>query len=483
VRVAMIGAGSIGFTRRIMMDLLAVPEFRNTEFSFMDIDPEGLEMSTNLCRKMIADNDLPATITATTDRRAALQGADYVLSFVRVGGLEAFAHDIEVPLRYGVDQCVGDTLGPGGIFYGLRTIPVLVGVARDMEEICPQALLLNYSNPMAMNCWAVNRATSIAMLGLCHGVQGGHHQIAIALGVPAEEVEFVAAGLNHQTWYIQVRHKGKDMLPHLLNAFEANESLRNSEPVRIDIMRRFGYYSTESNGHLSEYLMWYRKRPEEIQKWIHPDVWIGGETGGYLRVCREGADYYRSMYPRWMAGEEPIRVGDRSQEHASHIIEALETGRTYRGHLNVPNTGLITNLPEGCIIEIPCLVDGSGIQPTFIGALPMGPAAICRQTVSVQELTVEAALTGDKDLVRQAMALDPLAGSKCNLDEIWAMTDDMFEALAPWLPQFESPGESPARRPSARLRLARSAGSAPGAGEGDAAKVLRETFNLRGKEN
>jgi alpha-galactosidase len=479
----MIGAGSIGFTRRIMMDLLAVPEFEATEFRFMDIDPEGLEMSTSLCRKMIDDAGLPATIQSTTERREALKDADYVMCFVRVGGLEAFAHDIEVPLKYGVDQCVGDTLGPGGIFYALRTIPVLVGIAKDMEELCPRAMLLNYSNPMAMNCWALSRATSTPFLGLCHGVQGGHHQISIALGLPPEEVDYVAAGLNHQTWYIQVRHKGKDMLPYLADAFEANESLRKSEPVRIDVLKRFGYYSTESNGHLSEYLMWYRKRPEEIDQWINPDVWIGGETGGYLRVCREGADHYNEMYPKWMAGEEPIPHGDRSQEHASYILEGLETGRKYRGHFNVPNTGLITNLPEGCTIEIPCLVDGSGVQPTFIGDLPMGPAAICRQTVSVQEMTVEAALTGDKELVRQAVAMDPLAGSVCNLDEIWAMTDDMFEALAPWLPQFEQPGDSPAKDPSPGLRLRRPIGPPPDVGDGDAAKALRETFNLRGKEN
>lgn len=482
MRVAMIGAGSVGFTRRIVMDLLAVPEFRDTAFSFMDIDPVGLEMSMNLCRKMIADSGLPATISATTDRRESLAGADYVLSFVRVGGLEAFAHDIEIPLRYGVNQCVGDTLGPGGIFYALRSIPVLVDLARDIEEICPQALLLNYSNPMAMNCWALNRVTRTPVVGLCHGVQGGHHQIAVALGVPPEEIDFVAAGLNHQTWYIQVRHKGRDMLPHLLEAFEANESLRRSEPVRIDVLRKFGYYSTESNGHLSEYLMWYRKRPNEISRWIYPDVWIGGETGGYLRVCRESADYYRSMYPRWMAGEEPIAVGDRSQEHASYIIEALETGRSYRGHLNVPNTGLITNLPEECVVEVPCLVDGSGVQPTYVGALPMGPAAICRQTVSVQELTVEAALTGDRQLVRQAVAMDPLTGSVCNLDEVWSMTDEMFEALAPWLPQFREPRVSPARMPTARLRLTRPVG-ARRAGDGDAEQVLKDTFNLRGKEN
>lgn len=481
MRVALVGAGSIGFTRRIVADILAVPEFSETEFRFMDIDPTGLDMAASLCGRMIEDNGAAATVLATTDRREALQDADYVLSFVRVGGLEAFAHDIEIPLKYGVDQCVGDTLGPGGIFYALRTIPVLVGIAEDIKAVCPRALFLNYSNPMAMNCWAVRRASGVPIVGLCHGVQGAHWQIALALGLPAEQVDYVAAGLNHQTWFIQVRHNGKDMLPHLLEAFERNESLARSEPVRIDMLRRFGYYSTESNGHLSEYLMWYRKRPSEVAKWICTDSWIGGETGGYLRVCRETANHYREMYPRWMSGEEPIHWGSRSSEHASYILEALETGRRYRGHFNVENTGLITNIPNGCTVEVPCMVDASGIAPTFVGDLPLGCAAIIRQTISVQELTVEAALTGDRDLVRQALALDPLTGAVCNLDEVWAMADEMLEALAPWLPQFATSGQSPRKQPESGLRLVRPVGSVAGGSDADAARALRETFDLRGE--
>jgi alpha-galactosidase len=481
MRVAMIGAGSVGFTRRILMDILAVPELRDTEFRFMDIDPETLGMSTNLCRKMIADAGVGASVEATTDRREALRGADCVMSFVRVGGLAAFAHDIEIPLKYGVDQCVGDTLGPGGIFYALRTIPVLVDIARDMEAVCPRALFLNYSNPMAMNCWAVRRASRVPIIGLCHGVQGAHWQIALALGLPANEVDYVAAGLNHQTWFIQVRHKGKDMLPYVLPAFEKNEGLVHGEPVRLDVLRRFGYYSTESNGHLSEYLQWYRKRPGEVEKWICRDSWIGGETGGYLRVCRESADYYRGMYPKWMSGEEPISLGSRSSEHASYILEALETSRLYRGHFNVANTGLITNIPDGCTIEIPCLVDASGIAPTFIGDLPLGCAAILRQAVSVQEMTVEAALTGDRLLVKQALALDPLTSAVCNLDEVWAMADEMLEALSPWLPQFEEPGESPVHLPAPGLRLMRDLGRPTWDSTADTTGALEGVFNLRGK--
>jgi alpha-galactosidase len=340
-----------------------------------------------------------------------------------------------------VDQCVGDTLGPGGIFYALRTIPVLLDLAEDMRAVAPGALLLNYSNPMAMNCWAVRRAGGVRIVGLCHGVQHGHRQIAAALGLPAKELDYICAGINHQTWFIQLTHKGRDMRPFLLAAFEKNPKLAREEPVRIDILKRFGYYSTESNGHLSEYLPWYRKRPADMGRWIYPDVWIGGRTAGYLDQCRKSADSYRQMYPQWMSGEaEYIKLGQRSEEHGSYIIEALETSRTYRGHFNVANQGLITNLPAGCTVEIPCYVDGNGISPAWVGALPLPCAATCRVSINVQEMAVEAALTGDRELVKLAMLHDPLTGAVCTPDEVWSMCDEMFTALAPWLPQFNGEG-------------------------------------------
>lgn len=439
IKVAMIGAGSVGFTRRLFMDILAVPELRDTEFRFMDISEENLEMAANLCRKMAEDNNLPAKVIATTDRKEALRGADYVISTIRVGGLEAFAYDIEIPLKYGVDQCVGDTLGPGGVFYALRTIPVLLDIAKDMREVCPNALLLNYSNPMAMNCWALRKAGGVKVVGLCHGVQGAAYQIAMALNVPLEELEYICAGINHQTWFIKVAHKGKDLTNEVLPAFKRNEQLMKSEPVRIDVLERFGYYSTESNGHLSEYLPWYRKgSQEEKDKWIDYSVWIGGETGGYLRACRESQDDYKKNYPKWMSGElDQIKLGERSHEHGSWIIEALETGRRYWGCFNVENTGLITNLPDGCTVELPCIVDSNGIQPIFVGDLPMQCAATCRASISVQEMAVEAALTGDKQLVRLAILHDPLTAAVLKPDQVWAMVDEMFEKLAPWLPQFQ----------------------------------------------
>jgi alpha-galactosidase len=441
LKIAMIGAGSIGFTRRLMMDILAVEEFRDTEFRFMDISEENLQMVANLCRRMIEQNGLSATIHATTNRREAIAGSDYVFCTARVGGLEAFRHDVEIPLRYGVDQCVGDTLGPGGVFFALRTIPVLLDIAKDIRETAPNALLLNYSNPMAMNTWALRRAGGIHVVGLCHGVQGGHRQIATALGLPKNEVDYICAGINHQTWYIQVSHQGRDMLPFLLEAFEKHPELSEREPCRIDVLRRFGYYSTESNGHLSEYLPWYRKRKDEISRWIYTGEWIGGETAGYLNHCREKTDEYRDMYPKWMNGEaEYIKLGERSEEHGSYIIEALETGRAYRGHFNIENKGLITNLPDGCTVEIPCYADRNGIQAAWVGRLPMQLAATCRSSISVQEMAVEAALTGNKELVRLAILHDPLTAAVCTPQEVWDMCDAMFEALAPWLPQFNGEG-------------------------------------------
>ena len=441
IKIAMIGAGSIGFTRGLLRDILTVPEFADTEFRFMDISAQNLEMVAALCRKMITENGLPARIVTTTNQREAIAGADYVICTARVGGLEAFAHDIEIPLKYGVDQCVGDTLGPGGIFYTQRTIPVLLDIAADMRAVAPNALLLNYSNPMAMNMWAVRRAGGVRAIGLCHGVQGGHWLIAEALGLPREEVDYVCAGINHQTWYIQVSHKGRDMLPFILEAIQKNPNFARDERCRIDVMKRFGYFSTESNGHLSEYLPWYRKRPAEIERWISDTTWINGRTAGYLNDCRKSRHEYEQHYNEWLAQPaEKITPEKRGHEHASYILEGLETGRTYRGHFNVGNTGLITNLPADCTVELPCYVDANGISPAWNGALPLACAAACRVSVNVQEMAVEAALTGNRELVKQAVLFDPLTGAVCNPEEVWAMCDEMFEALAPWMPQFNGEG-------------------------------------------
>ncbi len=439
-RIAFIGAGSIGFTRRLLTDLLSVPELRNeVQPVFMDINEQNLEMVTQLCQRDMEANGIDTRIIATTDRREAVKDARYVFSMMRVGGLEAFETDIDIPLKYGIDQCVGDTLCAGGIMYGQRTIPVLLDCCRDIAELAePGALFLNYSNPMAMNTWACNKyGYGVKTVGLCHGVQGGHGLLARVLGVPKEELDIVCAGINHMTWYIRVEHKGKDLTGEVLRAMENDPNLMKTEKVRIDMLRRFGYFSTESNGHLSEYVPWYRKREDEIERWIDLGSWINGETGGYLRVCREGREWFKTDFPNWMK-EEPKRYApeNRSHEHGSWIIESLETGRIYRGHFNVPNTGIITNLPDDCIVEVPGYVDRLGINTPVVGDLPLGCAACCLSNINVQRLAVEAAVNGDINLLRQAFMMDPLVGAVCNPPEIWQLVDEMLVAQRQWLPQY-----------------------------------------------
>ncbi|MEH7120315.1 alpha-glucosidase/alpha-galactosidase [Neobacillus vireti] len=438
-KVAFIGAGSIGFTRGLLRDLLSVPEFKRIEVAFTDINSRNLQMVTELCQRDIKENGLDIQIQSTLNRREALRDARYIFSVVRIGGLEAFQTDVDIPLKYGIDQCVGDTLCAGGIMYGQRGIAEMLNICKDIREVAEKdCLLLNYANPMAMMTWACNKYGGVRTIGLCHGVQHGHKQIADVLGLTKEEVDIVCAGINHQTWYVQVRHNGEDMTGKLLEGFENHPDYSQTEKVRIDMLRRFGYYSTESNGHLSEYLPWYRKRPEEINEWIDLGSWINGETGGYLRVCTESRNWFETDFPNWM--KDPAleyKQEHRSEEHGSYIVEGLETGRVYRGHFNVVNNGVISNLPDDAIIEAPGYVDGNGISIPRVGDLPIGCAAVCNVSISVQRLAVEAAVSGDDMLLRQAMMMDPLVGAVCNPKEIWQLTDEMLVAQEKWLPQYQ----------------------------------------------
>ncbi len=448
-KITFIGAGSIGFTRRLLADLLTVPELRGFEFAFTDINSRNLSMVEQLCQRDIRESGLSIRLTATTDRRKALRDASYVFCVVRIGGLEVFQTDIDIPLKYGVDQCVGDTLCAGGIMYAQRGIAALLDFCRDIREVAaPGCRLFNYANPMAMMTWACNKYGGVPTVGLCHGVEGGHWQISQAFGFKDKtEVDIICAGINHQTWYISVKHKGRDLTGKVLEAFEKHPEYPRTEKVRIDMMRRFGHYSTESNGHLSEYVPWYRKNPEEIRKWIDLDHWICGETGGYLRVCTEGRSWFETDFPNWMkAPALEFKPETRSGEHGSYIIEGLETGRTYRGHFNVVNRGCITNLPEDAIIEAPGYVDANGINMPIVGDLPLGCAAVCNASISVQRLAVEAAVHGDDTLLRQAMLMDPLTGALCTPPQIWQMVDEMLVAQAAWLPQYKAAIRAAKRR-------------------------------------
>jgi len=450
IKIAFIGAGSIGFTRQLLTDIMSVPELRSASVSFTDINQDNLNMVTQLCQRDFEANGINTKIFATTDRREAFKDAKYILNCVRIGMLEAFALDVDIPLKYGVDQCVGDTLCAGGIMYGQRGIAAMKEFCDDIKAVAaPDVLLLNYANPNAMLTWACNNYFGVNTIGLCHGVQHGHMQIADVLGVPVNELDIICAGINHQTWYISAKYKGVEMNDKILEGLMKHEIYSISEKVRIDVMKRFGYYSTESNGHLSEYLAWYRKRPEEIINWIDLSWWINGETGGYLRICTEGRNWFETDFPSWLA-EPPKKYdgSERGAEHGSYIIESLETGRVYRGHFNVVNHGCITNLPDDCIVEVPGYADGNGISIPIIGDLPMGCAAICSQSVWVQRLAVEAAITGNDELLRQAMLLDPLTGAVLNPPEVWQMTDEMLIAQEKWLPQYTEAIKGAKRRMS-----------------------------------
>jgi len=337
--------------------------------------------------------------------------------------------------------------------YGQRNIPCILDFCRDMREVSkPGVLFLNYANPMAMNTWAALDHGGVKTLGLCHGVHGVWWQISQALGAKSmEEVDVIAAGINHQTWFIKTIYQGREVTSEeLLEAFERHPVFSKTEKVRIDVLRRFGYFSTESNGHLSEYLPWYRKRPREIRKWIDLSSWILGETGGYLRVCIEGRNRFRTDFAKWMQAEDaPIAPEHRSAEHASHIIEGLETGRTYRGHFNVRNGATITNLPPDAIVEVPGYVDRTGVHIPRVGDLPLACAATCNASINVQRMAVRAAVAGDVTLLKQAMLHDPLIGAVCDPEEVWQMADEMLVAQAKWLPQYR------AAIPAARRRLAR----------------------------
>src|SRR5688572_25963088 len=449
-KVAIIGAGSVGFTKTLISDLLKVPEFEAVEFALTDINQHNLEMIAEIIESIVAVNNLPAKVTATTDRRTALAGARYIMSCVRVGGLEAFATDIKIPLKYGVDQCVGDTICAGGILYGQRNIPVILDFCKDIREVAePGALFLNYANPMAMNTWAAEQYGGVNVVGLCHGVQHGAHQIAQVLGVDDRDLDYVCSGINHQTWYIDIRAKGRKIeADELIAGFEKHPVYSKQEKVRIDVLKRFGVYSTESNGHLSEYLPWYRKRPEEIERWIDMSDWIHGETGGYLRHSTERRNWFETDFPKFKAeATKPLSEHKRTSEHASHIIEALETGRVYRGHFNVRNNGVIKNLPADAIIESPGFVDRFGLNMAEGIELPMACAATCSVSISVQRMSVEAAMKGDLDLLKLAVLHDPLVGAICTPDEVWQMVDEMVVAQAQWLPQYAD------AVPTARERL------------------------------
>jgi alpha-galactosidase len=441
-KIAMIGAGSIVFCKTLMSDIMSTPALADAEFALMDVAEDKLRSMESFAGRMISDNGLAARVWATRDRREAVRDADFVVVMIQVGGVAAFEIDYKVPLRYGVDQCIGDSLGPGGIFRGLRTIPVLVNLAREMEEVArPGAIMLQYANPMAANCLALGKVTRVSFCGLCHGVQTTLDLVSRYCGVPKEEIDYTCGGINHMDWFLRLEHRGRDLYPLLREVFEKPEYYKN-EKVRGEVLRHFGYFMTESTGHLSEYVPWFRKNRKALTCYCDEPS-FGGESGAYYNWCRTVAGRYATEDP---LEYESTRIGNRSVEYCSYIMEAVATGGPFRFMANVRNDGYITNLPAGCCVEVPTFADGMGIHPTFVGALPSQCAALCMTNVNSQILAAEAALNSDPERIMQAAAMDPLTGAVCTLDEIRRMCSEMREAQRPWLPQFA--GKRIAQKPA-----------------------------------
>ena len=423
-KIAFIGAGSVEFTRNLVGDILAFDDLRDVEIALHDIDAERLETAAALARLVGEGLGLRPRVTASLDRREALDGAGYVINSVQVGGHASTVRDYEVPLRYGLRQTIGDTLGVGGIFRALRTAPVMLGIGRDMAEVCPDAWLLNYTNPMAMLCWMTYEGTPTThIVGLCHSVQNTTRQLAEIAGVPPAEVSFVGAGINHQSFILRLERDGEDLYPLVDAAIERDPELQRR--VRVDMYRRLGYFPTESSEHGAEYLPWYLRHDAEIERLRIP-------PGEYVRRSEENLGEFDQVRAQVATGR-PIAV-ERSLEYASLIIHSMETGQPRVVYGNVRNTGQISNLPLGACVEGPCLVDANGLEPVHVGALPVQCAALNRTFLNPVEMTVRAVLDERRDHVHHAALLDPNTAATLQVDEIARLVDELLEAYAPGLP-------------------------------------------------
>ncbi len=445
LRVAIIGAGSTVFARQLMTDFLVTPGLESGTFVLVDIDHRRLELAHRVGEMMARASGRRWRVQATGDRRRALRGCDYVINTIEVAGLRNVRHDYDIPLKYGVDQCIGDTIGPGGIFKMLRTGPAWLAILGDVEEQCPGAVVMNYTNPMsALTLLGLRAAAGLSIVGLCHSVQNTAAQLAGYLDVPEEELSWRCAGINHLAWFTELRHRGRDMYPRL-DELARDPELYEADPVRFEVMRHFGAFVTESSGHLSEYLPYFRKRPELLARYAR---------GGY----RGESGYYANNWPAWRSGgDDSIRelldgrsplVLERSDEYASVIVEGIERGTPRVIHGNVANRGLIENLPSTGCVEVEVVADSAGLSPVRFGSLPPQMAALDASHMFVHELMVEAVLQRDLGAARQALLLDPLTAAVCSPGEIGALFDEMARAEARDLGEYRRPGRR--ARPGAR---------------------------------
>ncbi len=437
-KITFIGAGSLGFTAGLVRDILTFPLLEDAHIALMDIDAERLDFAHKTVLKLVEAGKYPAKVTATLDRVEALKGADVVLTTILSGNTEVWRHDIEIPKKYGVDINVGDTRGPSGIFRFLRTLPPMMDIVRDMEKVCPNAILLNYTNPMAMLCGALQRQTHIPVTGLCHSVQGTAIMLAVWIGALYPEINYVCAGINHMAWYLKFEVNGQDAYPQIHKAITGNPDIYNEEQVRNEMYLALGYYVTESSGHNSEYNWWFRKRPDLIEKYCtHGTGWNPGE---YAYILKE----YQNTESTWKEGvrvelAKEVTGSDlaRGLEYAAYIINALKGGEPFKFNGNVPNTGIITNLPENACVEVPVYVDKAGFHPLHVGALPPECALLTGLSSGIEEMAITAALTGDPTMVYRAICHDPLTASVLSLAEIRQMTNELFARHKDYLPQFK----------------------------------------------
>jgi len=426
-KVTIIGAGSHVFARRLTGDCLTWPSLQDSTIALMDIHQGRLDLMAAMARKMVAQQGVGAKIEATTDLKAALDGADYVFTTIRVGESR---NNVEIPAKYGIHQLVGDTAGPGGAFYFLRNAPAIVNIAQTMDQVCPDALLLNYTNPMVMLCWAIKDLSKIHFVGLCHSVQGTAMQLAEYIGVPFEEVSYWVAGINHMAWFLEYRWKGKDAYPLLWDAMKKPE-IYERDIVKWEIMKHFGAFVSESSIHNAEYMPYFLRTPELTDRHLSEKMW--GVDPNRSSPEQRRARWARRRQERdeqnrrWAYGEEEIPV-ERTHEYASRILNAIETNVPFMFNGNVPNTGLITNLLPDCIAEVPIVADNIGLHPCYVGNLPPALAALNRSNLALQELVVKGFVEKDRESIYRAIQLDPLTTTKLSLPEIRKMVDEMFEA-------------------------------------------------------
>lgn len=434
LKIVFMGAGS-AFFKNLFCDVMSIPGATDGEMALVDINLERLELSRQLGEKILEQKQMKGwKVTATANRLEALSGADYIINCIEVSGTECVRFDNDIPLEYGVDQCIGDTIGPGGLFKALRTVPTFLEVLKDVENLCPEAWVLNYTNPMSIMCLAANRASSAKVVGLCHSVQGSSHNLADYAGVPYQEMKWRCGGINHLAWFTKLTHNGEDLYPVLKQKLEDDPELLAKDPVRLDLMKYFDCFVTESSGHFSEYLPYYRKRQELIDK--HCGEKYLGQSGFYADEWPGWRVDNDERRKKFISGEEEIDLA-RTWEYASYIIQAMETNTPFKIYGTVANTGLISNLPQNNVVEVACTVDNEGIVPNYFGELPAHLAALCSSHQYMFDMAAEACIHKSKDLAIKALMLDPLTAAVCSLDEIKEMAERLFEAEKDFLPGFK----------------------------------------------